>query len=97
MKKSIWLTYDLGVKGDYQHLYAWLDDHKAIECGNNSAYFQLDTQADNDKDLVEQLRRDLESKVTFQPGNRIYVIRKKEGEDGKRTVITGGIVISEEM
>jgi hypothetical protein len=38
MKKiAIWFTYDLGVGGDFQGLYSWLDDREAIECGNNNA------------------------------------------------------------
>ncbi|MDR0845353.1 MAG: hypothetical protein LBN71_09030 [Tannerella sp.] len=26
MEKAIWLNYDLGVGGDFQGLYSWLDD-----------------------------------------------------------------------
>ena len=39
MKQAIWLSYDLGVRGDYEGLYAWLDKHQAKECGDNIAYF----------------------------------------------------------
>lgn len=81
MKKTVWLTYDLGVKGDYQNLYAWLDDHKAKECGNNLAYFHYDIDTKNDEDFVAHLREDLEKTINFQPGNRIYVVRKKSEED----------------
>lgn len=42
MKKTIWLSYDFGVKGDYESLYAWLDNHGAKECGNNSAALEYD-------------------------------------------------------
>ena len=35
MKTStIWISYDLGVRGDYEGLYAWLDSHGAKECGD---------------------------------------------------------------
>ncbi len=27
MKQVIWISYDLGVKGDYEGLYGWLDGH----------------------------------------------------------------------
>lgn len=82
MERAIWLTYDLGVKGDYQNLYAWLDDHKAIECGNNLAFFKYKAESKDDTALMEQLRKDLQDKVNFLPGNRIYVMRRKEGKDG---------------
>ena len=36
MNKALWLSYDLGVKGDHEGLDAWLDDHDAEECGNFS-------------------------------------------------------------
>ena len=37
MHTVMWMAYDLGVKGDYEGLYAWLDDHSAAECGNSVA------------------------------------------------------------
>lgn len=80
MQKAVWLTYDLGVKGDYQHLYAWLDDQKAIECGNNLAYFKYPIDKDDDDLLKDKLREDLEKNVSFQPGDRIYIIRKNTQE-----------------
>ncbi len=51
MKKTIWLSYDLGVKGDYEGLYAWLDDHGAIECGESVAFFNFEIK--NEENLVE--------------------------------------------
>lgn len=36
MKQLIWISYDLGVSGDYENLYAWLDDHGAKECGQSN-------------------------------------------------------------
>lgn len=29
--RTIWISYDLGVQGDYEGLYGWLDTHKARE------------------------------------------------------------------
>ena len=37
MKKFIWLSYDLGIGGDYESLYSWLDNHEAKECGDSVA------------------------------------------------------------
>ena len=34
---SAWLSYDLGIKRDYNGLYQWLDTYKGIECRNNTA------------------------------------------------------------
>lgn len=33
--KTIWISYDLGVGGDYEGLYAWLDNNEATECGDS--------------------------------------------------------------
>ncbi len=33
--RIIWLSYDLGIQGDYPSLYEWLDKHQAKECGDN--------------------------------------------------------------
>ena len=46
MKKAIWISYDLGIKGDFQGLYAWLDDHDGIECGNSVAFIQYMAKKD---------------------------------------------------
>ncbi len=76
MKKSIWLTYDLGVGGDYKNLYAWLDDNNAVDCGNNFAYLRVDTNnADSDNQLMDNLLSEIRSRVNLIPGNRLYVVR----------------------
>jgi len=79
MKKIvIWLTYDLGVGGDFQGLYSWLDDNNAIECGNNNAFFSYSYPENikTDDNFVEFLKNELENKIKFNPGNRIYIVRK---------------------
>jgi hypothetical protein len=74
---SIWMTYDLGVGGDFSGLYSWLDDHDAIECGNNIAYFKykVPTTLTADKEIANLLKRDL-SNIKFTPTNRIYIVRR---------------------
>ena len=32
----IWLSFDLGISGDYEGMYAWLDDKNAQECARAS-------------------------------------------------------------
>jgi hypothetical protein len=83
MNLSVWLTYDLGVSGDYQGLYSWLDDYEATECGNNVAYIKYDIPETikTDKDFVKYLLDDLNEKVNFTPTNRIYIVRRSLERD----------------
>ena len=34
-----WISYDLGLRGNYDQLYAWLDQNNARECGDSVATF----------------------------------------------------------
>lgn len=74
MKKAIWLSYDLGVKGDYEGLYAWLDDHEAIECGDSVSFFNFNVKLV--KNLIEDLKSELSENVNLTKRDRIYVIWK---------------------
>lgn len=74
-KKSIWISYDLGIRGDFPGLYKWLDDHNAKEAGNSIAYLMYEYKGNN---LLEVLKKDLEKNVQFKPGDRIYVIRMRQ-------------------
>lgn len=74
MKSAIWLSYDLGVNGDYDGMYAWLDNHGAKECGSSVAYLQFI----HDGDLPASLKSDIESVVALNKRSRIYVIFKKD-------------------
>ena len=87
MKTGIWISYDLGIKGDYPSLYQWLDEHKAIECGNSVAFLRYEFKVD----LLKELKEDLESKVNFSNGDRVYIIYlNKEDNKMKGTFIRGG-------
>ena len=35
------MLYDLGVNGDHEGMYAWMDNQGAKECGSSVAYFQF--------------------------------------------------------
>jgi hypothetical protein len=37
-----WLSYDLGIEGDYAPLYRWLDNVSAKDCGDSLATFLSD-------------------------------------------------------
>ena len=85
MKKFIWLSYDLGVTGDYEGLYSWLDDRGAKECGDSVAYFPFS----HDGDMIESLKADLGSVVSLNKRTRIYVVYKDEGKLKGRFIIGG--------
>ena len=69
-RKGVWLAYDLGVDGDYEALYHWLDSHDAVECGDNAAFVRLE----GGDDFVEALREELKRVVRLRPRDRMYAI-----------------------
>jgi len=83
-KKLIWISYDLGLKGDYENLYYWLDKHKAKECGSSVAALFYEY---ND-DLIRELTKDLKDNINFSKNDRIYVIFRNE-----ENIIKGKFII----
>ena len=78
MKKTIWISYDFGVKADYPGLYRLLDNNNAVECGDNLALLKLEVPAGKEApDLVKEL---IEANVSISKSDRVYVIWK--GNDG---------------
>ena len=87
----IWMSYDLGVSGDYEGLYAWLDDHNAKECGNSVAWFSFSHEGDTMESLIESLKAEIESVVSLNRRSRIYVIYVDVDDDKTRgRFIIGG-------
>ncbi len=77
--KSIWLSYDFGLKGNYSALFAFLDNHKAIDCGNGLAYFIYENKNDlKSEELIDQLKKELEELVAPSSSDRIYVIWRND-------------------
>lgn len=72
MQKTIWLSYDLGVKGDYPNLYRWLDNVKAMECGDSIVYFKINIP--EGESVPDFIKRELESSIEFSKTDRIYLI-----------------------
>ncbi len=70
MSSTVWISYDLGVRGDYEGLYAWLDNNEAKECGSSIAVLKYK----HDDDLIEKIRKELESAVDINKNTRIYVV-----------------------
>jgi hypothetical protein len=84
---TIWISFDLGVRGDYEGLYAWLDRHGAKECGDSIAYLKYEYT----RDLLEELNTDLTNAVDITRKTRIYVMyRDPETERIKGKFIVGG-------
>jgi hypothetical protein len=86
MKSTIWLSYDLGVRGDYDPLYTWLDSHGAKECGDSLAVLVYK----HNGQLVDQLRAELKATIAVDKRTRIYVIhRDREGNKNKGDFLFG--------
>jgi hypothetical protein len=77
MKQLIWISFDLGVRGDFQGIYEFLDAHGAKDCGDSMAAFEYEFK----KDLLTELKKDLANKVELDKRSRVYVIY--QGKSGK--------------
>ncbi len=71
--KTYWLSYDLGVGGDYKALYQWLDNHDAKLCGDSVAFFKYKYKAGEEPD--EKLKNELLRQIKLNGGNKLYIIR----------------------
>lgn len=74
MNKAIWLSYDLGIGGDYPGLYKWLDNKNALECGNGIAFLRYPIAMDQIDSLTSIIKEDMNRSVSFRPGDRIYIV-----------------------
>ena len=84
MKSTIWLSYDLGVSGDYEGIYSWLENHGAKECGSSVAFLK---NYEFEGDLLESLKADVEEAVTLNRRSRIYVIFSDDGRTRGRYLV----------
>jgi hypothetical protein len=78
IKKSFWISYDLGLKGNYSDLYAWLDTLGAKECGDSVAYFTKQYTGN----FIEAIKKDILKHVKPSKTDRIYLIYL-ENETGR--------------
>lgn len=74
-QQLIWLSYDLGVDGDYENLYSWLDDKEARECGDSVAALRYEYT----EDIEEEIKKDIQQHVTLREKDRIYMIFRDTG------------------
>jgi hypothetical protein len=70
---GIWLSFDLGLKGDYEGLYSWLDRHGARECVRDVAFLRVEPGR---TPLTEYVKQELERHVTLNKSDRIYIVYK---------------------
>ena len=84
-EKLVWISFDLGVSGDYESMYAWLDEHHAKECGDNLAAINFEPR----RDLVAELKSDIKKSVELNKKSRIYIIYKSEKGTMKGTFVHG--------
>ena len=82
----IWLSFDLGVSGDYESMYQWLDDKDAQECGASVASFLCS----EGRDLLPSLKSEIEQAVTLNKRSRVYVVYKDDQGNSKGRFLIGG-------
>jgi hypothetical protein len=85
MKIGVWISYDLGVVGDYEGMYAWLDEHKAKECGDNLAFIHYEWS----NSFVENITSSLRDAFAINKQTRIYIVYR----DRDTTKIRGKFVV----
>lgn len=73
MKAFLWLSFDLGVRGDFEGMYQFLGEHDAKECGDSMGAFWFEYK----KDLLTELTKQLKEAVAFDKRSRVYVIVPK--------------------
>ena len=76
MQRVLWMWFDLGVRGDYQGIYAWLDSHKAKECGDNFAYLSYEFKGD----LIGSLTADLRKAMEVTNRTRVYIVWSEQDD-----------------
>ena len=86
-KQKVWLSYDLGVEGDYEGLYEWLGEQGAEECGDSVAVFSYPYKVDLARELVRHIKKD----VTLHRRARLYLIYRDDATQTlKGRFIVGG-------
>ena len=71
-KTRYWISFDLGLMGDYSRVYEWLDSMDALECGPGVATI---TSAKSRDQLTTEIQRLFKS----APRARAYIISMKQG------------------
>ncbi|MBR1033207.1 hypothetical protein [Bradyrhizobium liaoningense] len=84
---TIWISYDLGLRADYDGLFAWLAQHRAKECGASLAVLAFEWR----ESLLDELKSELSQHMAISKHDRIYVLyREKTSNKNKGRFIFGG-------
>jgi hypothetical protein len=84
MRHRIWISFDLGVRGDYTGMYEFLDSQGAKECGDSIGTFWYEFQGD----MLKSLTRDLKNAMTIDKRSRVYVIYPRaDGKNGGKFLV----------
>lgn len=73
--KRVWMSYDFGIDGDYDGLFAWLDGLKALECGDGCCSFEIEVGNQEPSDAV--LKAMKKNRIKFRAKDRIYLIWRR--------------------
>jgi len=84
--QAVWLSYDLGLQGDYEGLYKWLGEWGAEECGDSVAFFKYPYKTD----LVREMTKDIKQDVRLSGRARLYLIYKDEDSQLRGRFLVGG-------
>lgn len=68
---TFFISYDLGIDGDYEGIYSWLDKFGAKECGDSVARIKSYKFSG---DFANYLKRDIKKNVKLRIKDRIYII-----------------------
>ena len=78
-----WISFDLGLMGDYSHFYEWLDARGAEECGSGTASIVSTKSLDTIIGEVRDVLKDA-------PRARVYLLSKlSDGRFGGKFVVGG--------
>ena len=78
-----WVSFDLGLMGDYSQFYQWLDSIHAEECGPGLATFTTSKTRD-------ELEAELQGVRVNSPRARFYVISKNHDGNLVGKFLAGG-------
>jgi hypothetical protein len=92
-KTRYWISFDLGLMGNYSRVYEWLDSHGAQECGPGIATI-LSTKS------RDQLAAEIQKLFKGAPKARAYIISMKQGgrfvAGNRKAAPWGGFAVSSE-
>ncbi len=90
IKKTIYVSYDLGLKGDYNGLFTWLDSLEAKECGAGLALLEMDFPENDHDKIYNYLKMEIPKHVDIEPNDRIYIILRAPDKTMKGRFVFGG-------